>query len=142
MAPTLLSEIGTDLGTCPTVQPCCSWRGLAPHHDISGGRVWRSRTLNVVSRATHAFRQAAPAVARAAAAFGADFRPLRARLGPQQATVATAQTIARIVSHRLTYRQPVNAESAATDERQRRERELQHLRRRAHQLGDSLTPVA
>jgi transposase len=136
IAQTLLAEIGTDMRTFPTVKHFCSWLGLAPHNDISGGRVLRSRTLKVVSRATQAFRQAAQAVARSASAFGAYFRAMRARLGPQQATVATAHKIARVVYHLLKYRQPFNAESAATYERKRRERELQHLSRRAQTLGD------
>jgi transposase len=38
-AQTILTEVGTDRGKFPTVKPCCSWLGLAPHHDISGGRV-------------------------------------------------------------------------------------------------------
>jgi hypothetical protein len=60
---------------------------------------------------------------------------MRARLGPQQATVATAHTIGRVVYHLLQCRQPFNAESAATYEHQRRGRELQHLSRRAQKLG-------
>ena len=142
MAQTILSEVGTALRQCPTVKPFGSWLGLAPHHDRSGGRVVRARTLKVVSRATPAFRQAAQSVARSAAAFGASCRAMRARLGPQQATVATAQKLARVVSHRLKSRQPCNAASAATSERQRRARALQPLKRRAHQLGDIFTPVA
>jgi hypothetical protein len=110
---------------------------LAPHHDISGGRVWRARTLNVVSRATQAFRHAAQAVARSGASFGADFRVLRARLGPQHATVATAHQIARVVYHLLTYREPFHHETAAAYERTRRERELKQLTRRANTLGSA-----
>jgi transposase len=142
IAQTIISEVGTDMHPFPTVKPFCSWLGLAPHHDISGGRVWRSRTLKVVSRATQAFRQAAPSVARSASAFGAYFRARRARLGPQQATVATAHKIARVVDHLLKDRQPFTDASAVTYERKRRERELQHLSRRAHKLGSTLTPVA
>ena len=67
---------------------------------------------------------------------------MRARLGPPQATVATAHKIARVVYHLLKYRQPFTDESAATYERQRRERELKHLSRRTHKLGYTLTPVA
>jgi transposase len=130
-----MSEVGTDMRQVSTVKPFCSWLGLAPHHDISGGRLWRSRTLKVVRRATQAFRQAAPSVARSGSSFGAYFRRLRARLGPPQATVATAHTIARVVYHLLKYREPFTAESAAAYERKRRDRELTHLTRRAHKLG-------
>jgi transposase len=142
MAQTLLSEGGTDRRQFPTVTHCCAWLGRAPHHDVSGGQGLRSRTLQVVSRATQAVRQAAQAVAQSGSSVGADCRAMRARRGPQQATVATAHTIARGVSHRLKYREPCNAESATAYERQRRERALNHLTRRASKLGDMLTPVA
>jgi transposase len=142
IAQTIISEVGTDMRQFPTVKHFCSWLGLAPHNDISGGRVLRARTLKVVSRATQAFRQAAQSVARSASAFGAYFRTMRARLGPQQATVATAHKIARVVYHLLKYHQPFNEESAAEYMRKRRERELQHLSRRAQKLGYTLTPVA
>ena len=39
IAQTILAEVGTDRGKFPTVKHCCSWLGLAPHNDISGGRV-------------------------------------------------------------------------------------------------------
>jgi len=91
----MLVAVGTAMRKFPPVKHCCSWRGLAPHHDSSGGSVLRSRTLKVVNRAPQAFRQAAQAVARSDAAFGAYFRARRARLGPQQAIVATAHKSAR-----------------------------------------------
>jgi transposase len=141
-AQTIIAEVGTDMDKFPTVKPCCSWLGLAPHHAISGGHVWRSRTLNVVSRGPQAFRQAAQSVARSASAFGAYCRAMRARRGPPQATVATAHQSARVVDHLRKYHQPCTDESAATYERQRRERDLQHLRRRAQKLGDTLPPLA
>ena len=38
-APTILAEVGTDMAKFPPVKHVCSWRGLAPHNDLSGGRV-------------------------------------------------------------------------------------------------------
>src|SRR5437773_7167352 len=61
---TIISEIGTDMERFPTVKHFCSWLGLAPHNDISGGKVLRSRTMHVHSRANQAFRQAAHSVTR------------------------------------------------------------------------------
>ncbi len=66
---------------------------------------------------------------------------MRARLGPQQAIVATAHKIARVVYHILKTGEPYREESAAEYEQQRRGRELKHLQRRAQKLGFSLTPV-
>lgn len=142
IAQTILAEVGTDMGKFPTVKHFCSWLGLAPHNDISGGRVLRARTLKVVNRAAQAFRQAAQSVARSDSAFGAYFRAMRARLGPQQAIVATAHKIARVVYHLLQHHEAFKAESATVYTRQRRERELKHLTRRASNLGYILPPVA
>src|SRR5687768_13093964 len=68
---TIISEIGTDMERFPTVKHFCSWLGLAPRNDISGGKVLRSRTMKVHSRANQAFRQAAHSVTRAHSSIGA-----------------------------------------------------------------------
>jgi transposase len=138
---TIISEIGTDMSRFATVKHFCAWLGLAPRNDISGGKVLRSRTRKVTNRATQAFRQAAQSVARSDAAVGAYYRAMRARKGPEQATVATAHKIARIVYHLLKYGEAYEAESAAAYEQQRQERELRQLNRRAAKLGYTLAPV-
>ena len=48
---TIISEVGTDMERFPTVKHFCAWLGLAPRNDISGGKVLRSRTMKVHSRA-------------------------------------------------------------------------------------------
>ncbi len=138
---TILSEIGTDMDQFPTVKHFCSWLGLAPHNDISGGKVLRSRTMKVRNRANQAFRQAAQSVAQSDSSYGAYYRAMRARLGPKQAIVATAHKIARTVYHLLKTREPYREESAEEYDRKRRERELKHLTRRAQKLGYTLTAV-
>jgi transposase len=138
---TIISEIGTDMSRFPTVKHFGAWLGLAPRNDISGGKVLRSRTRKVTNRATQAFRQAAQSVSRSDSAVGAYYRSMRARKGPEQATVATAHKIARIVYHLLKYGEAYEAESAAVYEQQREERELRVLTRRAAKLGYTLTAV-
>jgi transposase len=138
---TILSEIGTDMTRFPSSKHFCSWLGLAPHNDISGGKVLRSHTRKVGQRAAQAFRQAAQSVARSDSAFGAYYRALRARLGPQQAMVATAHKIARVFYHVLKYREAFQPERMEIYEQRRRERELQHVMRRAQRLGYVLRPV-
>ena len=103
---TIVSEVGTDMERFATVKHFCSWLGLAPHNDISGGRVLRSRTMKIRNRANQAFRQAAQSVAQSNSSFGAYYRAMRARLGPKQAIVATAHKIARMVYHLLKTRIP------------------------------------
>jgi hypothetical protein len=140
-AQTIRAAIGTDMTQCPPVKPCCSGLGLAPHHDVSGGRVWRSRTLNVGTRATQACRQATQSGARAPSAVGASCRSMRARLGPEHATVATAHQSARVVDHLRKERDAFPGTSARESERTRRERELKHRSRRAKTRGDTRIPV-
>ena len=139
---TIISEIGTDMSKFPTVKHFGSWLGLAPHTDISGGKVLRSRTRKVVNRAAQAFRQAAQCVGRSETALGAYYRRMRARLGPQQATVATAYKIARIVYTMLKERKPFEAASAEAYDQQYREREIKYLERKAAKLGFDLAPKA
>ncbi len=139
---TIISEIGTDMTKWPTVKHFGSWLGLAPRNDISGGKILRSRVLKTVNRATQAFRQAAQSVARSDTAFGAYFRRMRAKLGPQQATVATAHKIARVVYHLLKEHTPFAETTIAEYTQQCHDRELRYLERKAAKLGYTLAPNA
>jgi len=139
---TILAEIGTDMTRFPTVKHVASWLGLAPHNDISGGKILRSRTMKVVNRAAQAFRQAAQSVARSHTAFGSYFRAMRARKGPQQAVVATAHKLARTVYFMLLRGEPFQEESDTAADERRQEREIRQLARRAKKLGYTLTEAA
>ena len=94
LAQTVTMEVGTDVGDkFPTEKHFCSWLGLAPKHEISGGKVLKNKTLKTKNRAGQAFRMAAQSVKKSDSVFGALYRRLRSRLGPAQATVATAHAI-------------------------------------------------
>jgi transposase len=142
IAQTIICEVGTDMSRFPTDRHFCSWLGLAPHNDISGGKILRSRTMKAHNRAAQAFRHAAQACARSSSAFGAFFRVIRARRGAQQAIVATAHKIARVVYHLLKYREAFRPESMHEFDRKRRQREVKSLERRAKALGYSLQTAA
>jgi len=139
---TIISEIGTDMSRWPSVKHFASWLGLAPHHDISGGKVLRSHTLKTRNRAGQAFRLAAQSTIRGKSVFGAFFRSLRARLGPAQALVATAHKIARVVYHLLKHREPFHDLGAEEYEKQERERHIAKLQKQARKLGFALTPAS
>src|SRR5919106_3632467 len=68
---TILSEIGLDLRKWPHAKAFCSWLGLAPHHEISGGKILRRTALKTRNRAGQAFRLAAQAVSRSQNSLGA-----------------------------------------------------------------------
>lgn len=135
LAQTILSEIGTDMSKWLNEKHFASWLGLAPHNDISGAKVLRSRTLKTDNRAGQAFRQAAASVTRSGSAFGAFYRRKRAQLGPMQALVATAHKIARTVYVMLKKRVQYHDIGADAYEKKQRDRELAYLKKKAANLG-------
>jgi transposase len=139
-AQVLLSEIGTDLSKWPTEKQFASWLGLAPHNDISGGKVLRSKPLKGNRRAAQALRLAAQTLGRTQTALGSYYRRMRARKGPTQAITATAHKLARILSHVLKHRTPYHPQSQETYEQHLRHRAIQHLKRTATRLGFTLLP--
>lgn len=138
----VLSETGTDMSKWRTEKHFSSWLGLAPHNDITGGKVIRSRTLKVRNRAAQSLRLAAQSLSRSQSALGAFYRRMRARLGGEQAIVATAHKLARIIYHLLKHRQAYVSVSANVYDQLQRDRELKALQRRAAYLGYSLVQLS
>jgi len=97
LSQTVIMEMGTDMNKFPTEKHFCSWLGLAPKHEISGGKVLKNKTLKTKNRAGQAFHLAVQSVKQADCVFGVMYRRLKARFGPAQATVATAHAIVRVV---------------------------------------------
>ena len=138
---TIIGETGADLTAFPSEKYFCFWLGLAPHNDMSGGKVLRSKTLKTANRAGQAFRLAAQAVARSPqTTFGAFYRRMRSRAGAKQAIVATAHKITRVFCHMLKHRVPYHDLGGEEYERRARERELHNLERRL-QAGHDTQPV-
>ncbi|MBI4675123.1 MAG: IS110 family transposase [Chloroflexi bacterium] len=139
---TMLSEVGTDMRKFPSEKHFCSWLSLAPHNDISGGKVLRSRVPKTNQRAGQAFRRTAQSLSRKQDGFGEYYRRQRARLGPQQTIVATAHKLARVFYHMLkehTAFKPLTQEEYA---RQVRVREIANLKKKAARLGFTLAEAS
>ena len=136
----LLAEIGTDLSKFPTVKHFCSWLGVAPHNDITGGKVVRSRTLKTHNRAGQVLRLAAQSVGRGQSALGAYYRQMKARHGAERAITATAHKLARIIYHLLTHREAYQPLTREAYEQQQRQHKIQALERAAAKLGLKLQP--
>ena len=135
---TIIAEIGLDLGKWPHEKAFCAWLGLAPRHEISGGKVLRRSTLKTQNRAGQALRLAAQAAGRSQSSLGAFYRRMRARLGPQSAIVATAHKIARIIYHLLTHRTAFRDLSPEEYRERLRAREIAAMRKKAARLGLTL----
>lgn len=141
LAQTVIMECGTDMGKFPKEGNFCSWLGLAPKHEISGGKVLKNKTLKTKNRAGQAFRMAANSVKQADCVFGVMYRRMRARLGPAQATVATAHAIARVVYRMLKYKVEYETISVEEYEKKYKEQQLKYMKKRAKKLGYQLVQL-
>ena len=132
---TVVSEIGPGVSRFATVQQFCSWLGLCPNWQKTGGRVKSSRTRRGVNRAAQALQLAAQSLHHSRGALGGFLRRMKGRLGAQAAVTATAHKLARIVylalKHGLTYMRQSQEEYEARME----EKQIKALRRKARQLG-------
>jgi len=141
LAQTIVMEVGTEMSKFPNEKHFCSWLGLAPKHEISGGKVLKNKTLKTKNRAGQAFRMAAGSVMRADCSLGVFYRRQKARLGPAQAAVATAHLIARTVYRMLKYKVAYEPRSVAEYEQHYREQQLKYLQNKAAKFGFQLIPT-
>ncbi len=142
LAQTVTMEVGSNVGEkFPTEKHFCSWLGLAPKHDITGGKVVNNRTLKTKNRAGQAFRMAAQSVKKADCPFGLMYRRLRSRLGPAQATVATAHAIARVVYKMLKYKVEYDPLSVNEYQAKYEEQQVKYMKKRAAKFGYQLIPA-
>ena len=141
LAQTVIMEVGTDMSKFPDEKHFCSWLGLAPKHEISGGKVLKKNTLKTKNRAGQAFRLAANSVKQAECMFGVFYRRLRARLGPAQATVATAHALARVVYRMLKYKVEYEPLSVKEYQKHYEEQQIKYMRKKAAKFGFQLVPT-
>jgi transposase len=132
---TVISELGPGVAQFATVKKFCSWLGLCPQWQKSGGRVKSSRTRRGVNRAAQALRLAAQSLHHSQGALGGFLRRMKGRLGTQAAVTATAHKLARIVYLALKHGMTYMRQSQEQYEAQMREKQIKALRRKARQLG-------
>lgn len=138
---TFISEAGLDMSKWPTEHHFVSWIGLAPRNDVSGGKVLKKRTRKVVSRLATALRIAASTLLRNDSYLGAQFRRLRAKLGPPKAITAMAAKLARLMYRMLKYGQEFVDKGAAYHEQMYAHNKLKALSKQAAQFGLQLIPA-
>lgn len=137
----ILSEVGPDLSAFPTEDDFASWLELAPRRDITGGRVIQTKARQSKSRIANALRMAAEALSRSDSYLGARYRRLRGRMEGPRAVKAMARYLACLVYRLLTHGQQYVDRGAAHFERQRENRELAVLQRKAAEHKLKLVPA-
>jgi transposase len=80
-------------------------------------------------------------VKQAECVFGVMYRRLKARLGPSQATVATAHAIARVVYRMLKYQMEYEPISLNEYQKRYEERQIKYTKKKAAKFGFQLVPA-
>ncbi len=132
---TLITECGMDMSQWDTEKHFASWLGFAPGMNKTGGKARRSRTPKVKNRAADALRIAAMCLQRSDSALGAQYRRLRARLGPSKANGAMARKLAIIFYRAMKYGQVYNDHGAEYYDQKFREKTIKFLKAKAKKNG-------
>jgi transposase len=140
-AQVIFSEIGPDFSAFPDENHFASWLTLAPHRDISGGKVIRNIPAAGRNRVANALRMATQSLSRSNSYLGARYRRLRMRLDGQVAVKAMARYLACLVYRMVTKGQAYVDRGAAHYEIKRQEKERLALQQRAASLGLKLVPA-
>jgi len=115
---------------------------LAPHRQISGGKVIKHEHSKTTNRVAAGLRMAASTLVHSESYLGARFRYLRGRLGPAKAIKAMAAHLARLIYRMLTRGQAWVDRGAQDYQDRRQQREKVWLQRKAAALGFRLMPEA
>lgn len=140
-AQVIFTEIGPDLSDFKNVGHFCSWLGLCPNNNISGGKVLSSHTRPGSNRVAQALRLSANSLWNSKSYLGDYFRRMRSRLGAPKAITATAHKLARIVYHLINNKKAFNASVFAEQEQKHQQRLKQRLINQAKSLGLQLVPA-
>lgn len=138
----ILSELGPNLSAFPDEHRFASWLELVPRRDITGGKVIRQKARQSKNRVANALRMAAESLSHSDSYLGARYRRLRGRMSGPAAVKAMAHYLARLVYRLLTKGQEYLDRGAAYFERQRSQRELVGLKRKAAEHGMKLVPAS
>jgi transposase len=141
-AQTVISEVGVDMSRWKSEKQFASWLGLCPDNRISGGKVLKRGTRQVVNRASTALRLAAWGLLRSQSALGAKFRRLRSRLGAPKAITAMAHLLARLTYRMLKFGHEYVDKGMEYYETKYRQQQLQWVAKQAAALNMQLIPVA
>lgn len=134
----VISETGTDMGSWPSEKHFASWLGLSPNNQVTGGKVFKSKTTPTANRAAIAFRMCAFTLTRSKSALGAYLRRQRGKMGSPKAITATAHKIARIFYSMIKNGEEYVDQGQDYYEKQYRGRTIKNLRQRAASLGFGL----
>ena len=102
-AESIIAEIGADMSVFPTAGHLCSWAGLCPANNITGGKRRSTKTNHGNRWLGEILNQCAWSAARSRDTYlSAQFWRLARRIGKKKAAVAVSHSILAIAWHLLT----------------------------------------
>jgi transposase len=125
-----------------TEKQFASWLGLCPDNRISGGKVLKRGTRQVVNRAATALRVAAWTLIRSQSALGANFRRLRSKLGAPKAITAMAHKLARLIYRMMKFGAEYVDQGMESYESRYRQQQTKWLAKQAAALNFQLIPAS
>jgi transposase len=138
----VLFEIGADVSAWNNEKQFSSWLGLSPNHHLSGGKVLRRRSRQVINPLSVALRLAARTLRKSHSALGANFRRLIAKIGMPKAITAMARKLAVLIYRMLRFGTEYVAKGMEHYEKKYLETKLQALTRQAAKHGMKLVAAA
>jgi transposase len=144
-APTILSEIGCDMGRFPTDDHLISWAGICPRSDESAGKRRSTRMKKGAPWLKVTLIECAWAAKRKKGSYlQAQFNRLCARRGPKKAIGAVAASILRAAYHMLKNKVPYKDLGGDYFIRRNKTAHTRRLLKSLNNLGYAvqLTPIA
>jgi transposase len=140
-AQTMVAEVGLDMSKWPTEKHFTSWLGLSPNNQITGGKVFRTRTKKVVNKASIALRMAALNLGNGKSALAGYYRRMKNKLGTPKAITATARKLACLFYRLLKYGQDYVEKGIEAYEKQYKEQLVKSLQKQAARLGFEVVKI-
>jgi transposase len=137
----IISEVGVDMSRWNTEKSFASWLGLCPDNRVSGGKILKRGTRQVVNRAATALRLAAWSLIRSQSALGANFRRLRSKLGAPKAITAMAHKLARLIYRMMKFGSEYVDKGMTAYESRYRQQKMKWLAKQAASLNLQLVPA-
>ncbi len=135
---TIISHIGVDMYRWPSHKEFVSWLSLCPNNEITGGKVFSSRTRRSKNGASQALRLAAMSVSKSNSALGAHYRRMKAKHDAQTAVISTAAKIARIIYTMIKNQEAYRDVGIDYYEKKNLNKVIKSLKRKAANLGFEL----